>query len=138
MGGAEIRVSEPVVSFRETVSATSDHVVMSKSPNKHNRLYMQVSQSMGGVSQWWEQEREQSSEGHLPRLQVNCGRPFLLVFFLRPSMLSLVRPHLLSTSLFSQQSSFSLSRCHSPPPPRSSLVSLSPPPTRTCADVPGP
>ena len=42
MGGAEIRVSEPVVSFRETVSATSDHVVMSKSPNKHNRLYLQV------------------------------------------------------------------------------------------------
>ena len=42
MGGAEIRVSEPVVSFRETVAGTSDHVVMSKSPNKHNRLYMQV------------------------------------------------------------------------------------------------
>ncbi len=42
MGGAEIRVSEPVVSFRETVNATSDHVVMSKSANKHNRLYMQV------------------------------------------------------------------------------------------------
>lgn len=43
MGGAEIRVSEPVVSFRETVSAASDHTVMSKSPNKHNRLYLQVS-----------------------------------------------------------------------------------------------
>lgn len=42
MGGAEIRVSEPVVAFRETVQATSDHVVMSKSPNKHNRLYLQV------------------------------------------------------------------------------------------------
>ncbi len=42
MGGAEIRVSEPVVSFRETVTATSDHVVMSKSPNKHNRLYLQA------------------------------------------------------------------------------------------------
>ena len=42
MGGAEIRVSEPVVAFRETVTATSDHVVMSKSPNKHNRLYMQA------------------------------------------------------------------------------------------------
>ncbi len=42
MGGAEIRVSEPVVAFRETVQGTSDHVVMSKSPNKHNRLYLQV------------------------------------------------------------------------------------------------
>jgi elongation factor 2 len=42
MGGAEIRVSDPVVAFRETVNGTSDHVVMSKSPNKHNRLYLQV------------------------------------------------------------------------------------------------
>lgn len=43
MGGAEIRISDPVVSFRETVTDTSDHIVMSKSPNKHNRLYLQVS-----------------------------------------------------------------------------------------------
>lgn len=42
MGGAEIRISDPVVSFRETVSQQSDHVCMSKSPNKHNRLYLQV------------------------------------------------------------------------------------------------
>ena len=39
MGGAEIRVSDPVVSFRETISDKSDHICMSKSPNKHNRLY---------------------------------------------------------------------------------------------------
>ena len=37
MGGAEIRVSDPVVSFRETISDKSDHICMSKSPNKHNR-----------------------------------------------------------------------------------------------------
>jgi elongation factor 2 len=42
MGGAEIRISDPVVSFRETVSTNSDHTVMSKSPNKHNRLYLQA------------------------------------------------------------------------------------------------
>lgn len=42
MGGAEIRISDPVVSFRETVTIMSDHIVMSKSPNKHNRLYFQV------------------------------------------------------------------------------------------------
>jgi len=42
MGGAEIRISDPVVAFRETVTQTSDHVVMSKSPNKHNRLYLQA------------------------------------------------------------------------------------------------
>ena len=45
MGGAEIRISDPVVSFRETVQAQSDHICMSKSPNKHNRLYLQVSTS---------------------------------------------------------------------------------------------
>jgi elongation factor 2 len=39
MGGAEIVVSEPVVSFRETVIDTSDQVCLSKSPNKHNRLF---------------------------------------------------------------------------------------------------
>jgi elongation factor 2 len=48
MGGAEIRVSPPVVAFRETVSATSDHIVMSKSPNKHNRIYLQVSAAAAG------------------------------------------------------------------------------------------
>ena len=37
MGGAEIRVSDPVVSFRETIGDKADHMCMSKSPNKHNR-----------------------------------------------------------------------------------------------------
>jgi len=40
MGGAEIKVSEPVVSFRETVIAESSETALSKSPNKHNRLYV--------------------------------------------------------------------------------------------------
>jgi len=40
MGGAEIKVSEPVVSFRETVNTESSEVCLSKSPNKHNRLYV--------------------------------------------------------------------------------------------------
>jgi len=40
MGGAEIKVSEPVVSFRETVIEESSEVALSKSPNKHNRLYV--------------------------------------------------------------------------------------------------
>ena len=51
MGGAEIRVSEPVVAFRETVQATSDHVVMSKSPNKHNRLYMKACPMEEGLAE---------------------------------------------------------------------------------------
>lgn len=40
MGGAPITVSEPVVSFRETVTAESSQICLSKSPNKHNRLYV--------------------------------------------------------------------------------------------------
>mmetsp|Transcript_45157 Transcript_45157/g.74866 ORF Transcript_45157/g.74866 Transcript_45157/m.74866 type:complete len:852 (-) Transcript_45157:249-2804(-) len=46
MKGAEVRVSEPVVSFAETIeSKTGDDgkhpsSCVSKSPNKHNRLYM--------------------------------------------------------------------------------------------------
>jgi len=40
MGGAEIRISEPVVSFRETITDTSSRTVMAKSPNKHNRIYL--------------------------------------------------------------------------------------------------
>eukprot|EP01126_Amoeba_proteus_P059704 TRINITY_DN7824_c0_g1_i1.p1 TRINITY_DN7824_c0_g1~~TRINITY_DN7824_c0_g1_i1.p1 ORF type:complete len:700 (-),score=142.77 TRINITY_DN7824_c0_g1_i1:123-2222(-) len=38
--GMEIITSDPVVSYRETVSETSDQVCLAKSPNKHNRLYM--------------------------------------------------------------------------------------------------
>jgi elongation factor 2 len=42
MGGAPLVVSEPVVSFRETVTAESDIMCLSKSPNKHNRLYVKA------------------------------------------------------------------------------------------------
>jgi len=38
--GTEVKISDPVVSFRETVSGTSSEVCLSKSPNKHNRLYV--------------------------------------------------------------------------------------------------
>jgi len=39
MGGAPLKISEPVVSFRETVSDVSKEQCLSKSPNKHNRLF---------------------------------------------------------------------------------------------------
>jgi len=38
--GIPLRTSDPVVSFRETVSTLSSMTVLAKSPNKHNRLYM--------------------------------------------------------------------------------------------------
>merc|ERR1712179_440398 len=37
-----LKKSDPVVSYRETVSEMSDHTCMAKSPNKHNRLYMKA------------------------------------------------------------------------------------------------
>lgn len=52
MGGAEIRISDPVVSFRETVNQMSDHIVMSKSPNKHNRCVFAECQKCWGGFVW--------------------------------------------------------------------------------------
>merc|ERR1712021_43021 len=37
-----LRKSDPVVSFRESVTTESDRMCLSKSPNKHNRLYMKA------------------------------------------------------------------------------------------------
>ena len=39
MNGAPLIISEPVVSFRETVTAESNQQCLSKSANKHNRLF---------------------------------------------------------------------------------------------------
>jgi elongation factor 2 len=36
---SELKISEPVVSYRETVTATSDQQCLSKSANKHNRIF---------------------------------------------------------------------------------------------------
>merc|ERR1719290_840957 len=38
--GISLKKTDPVVSYRETVGAESDRVCLSKSPNKHNRIYM--------------------------------------------------------------------------------------------------
>merc|ERR1711981_894365 len=42
MKGTPIVKGDPVVAFRETVSTESDRMCLSKSPNKHNRLYMRA------------------------------------------------------------------------------------------------
>jgi elongation factor 2 len=38
----EIQKGEPVVTYKETVQAESNQMCLSKSPNKHNRLYMKA------------------------------------------------------------------------------------------------
>jgi elongation factor 2 len=40
--GTEVKVSDPVVSFRETVTEKSPTTLLSKSPNKHNRLFVEA------------------------------------------------------------------------------------------------
>ena len=40
--GVPLRKTDPVVSFRETVTEESDRTCLSKSPNKHNRLYVKA------------------------------------------------------------------------------------------------
>lgn len=44
-----IKVSTPVVSYRESVREESDRTCLSKSPNKHNRLYMRARPLPTGV-----------------------------------------------------------------------------------------
>ncbi|GKA60131.1 elongation factor 2 [Tanacetum coccineum] len=53
MGGALIVKSDPdpVVSFRETVLEKSCCIVMSKFPNKHKRLYMEVTPMEEGLAE---------------------------------------------------------------------------------------
>merc|ERR1712187_356852 len=36
----DFTVSDPVVSYRETVTQTSNQTCLAKSPNKHNRIYL--------------------------------------------------------------------------------------------------
>ena len=37
-----LKTGDPVVQFRETVTAESDIICLSKSPNKHNRIFMKA------------------------------------------------------------------------------------------------
>jgi elongation factor 2 len=42
MSGAPIKISDPVVSYRETIRDKSNQTCLSKSPNKHNRLFAEA------------------------------------------------------------------------------------------------
>jgi len=49
--GIPLKKSDPVVSYRETVSETSSITCLSKSPNKHNRLFMTATNFPEGLSE---------------------------------------------------------------------------------------
>eukprot|EP00518_Triparma_eleuthera_P004582 CAMPEP_0182458272 /NCGR_PEP_ID=MMETSP1319-20130603/3650_1 /TAXON_ID=172717 /ORGANISM="Bolidomonas pacifica, Strain RCC208" /LENGTH=866 /DNA_ID=CAMNT_0024656927 /DNA_START=1 /DNA_END=2601 /DNA_ORIENTATION=+ len=49
--GTTVKISEPVVSFRETCQEESSETCLSKSPNKHNRLYVTARPLEDGLAQ---------------------------------------------------------------------------------------
>jgi len=50
-GGIELKTSDPVVSYRESVQNKSDQVCLSKSPNKHNRMYVTAEPLTAGIAE---------------------------------------------------------------------------------------
>ena len=46
-----IKKSDPVVSYRETVTEESSQMCLSKSPNKHNRLFMKACPFPDGLAE---------------------------------------------------------------------------------------
>lgn len=48
--GTTVKISEPVVSFRETCTEESSQTCLSKSPNKHNRLYVKARPMEDGLA----------------------------------------------------------------------------------------
>ena len=46
-----LKKSDPVVSYRETVSEESDRTCLSKSPNKHNRLFLKATPFPDGLAE---------------------------------------------------------------------------------------
>ena len=61
---AYIRVnkSDPVVSYRETVTEESSQMCVSKSPNKHNRLYMKACPLPSGLTEDIEKVKRKGAE----------------------------------------------------------------------------
>ncbi|CAH1253903.1 EEF2 [Branchiostoma lanceolatum] len=49
--GIPIKKSDPVVSYRETVEEMSEITCLSKSPNKHNRLFMKCQPTTEGIAE---------------------------------------------------------------------------------------
>jgi len=50
-GGIELKTSDPVVSYRETVTEKSNQICLSKSPNKHNRMYVDAEPFKSGLAE---------------------------------------------------------------------------------------
>ena len=60
-----LKKSDPVVSYRETVSEESDKMCLSKSPNKHNRLFLKAVSFPEGLAEDIDQVKNQLKEHSL-------------------------------------------------------------------------
>lgn len=69
MGGAPIKISEPVVSYRETVTEESSQMCLSKSANKHNRLYTKVAPLPEGLDLAIEEKQDLCKPRDDPKLR---------------------------------------------------------------------
>ena len=63
-----LKKSDPVVSYRETVSAESEKMCLSKSPNKHNRLFLKACPMPDGLPEDIDNVRSIASYGFLDLL----------------------------------------------------------------------
>eukprot|EP00922_Rhytidocystis_sp_ex-Travisia-forbesii_P032948 GHVS01049017.1.p1 GENE.GHVS01049017.1~~GHVS01049017.1.p1 ORF type:complete len:833 (+),score=77.25 GHVS01049017.1:95-2593(+) len=70
----EFTVSDPVVSYRETVSAPSSITCLSKSPNKHNRLYMTAEPFADGLADDIESRKINANDDVKERANTLCDK----------------------------------------------------------------
>lgn len=61
-----LKKSDPVVSYRETVSEESSRLCLSKSPNKHNRLFMKARPFPDGLAEDIDKVREEGGSVGTP------------------------------------------------------------------------
>jgi len=67
-----LKKTDPVVSYRETVGEESTELCLSKSPNKHNRLYMKATPLPDGLSNDIENNKVTSRDDPKTRKQYLC------------------------------------------------------------------
>lgn len=71
--GIPIKKTDPVVSYRETVSCESTETCLSKSPNKHNRLYMRAAPLPEGLADDIESAKVTPRDDPKARKNLLCG-----------------------------------------------------------------
>ncbi|CAI5741091.1 unnamed protein product [Peronospora destructor] len=67
--GTEVKISEPVVSYRETITGNSSKTCLSKSPNKHNRLFCEAGPLGDELTLEIEEEKEEVSPRYDQKLR---------------------------------------------------------------------